>query len=72
MGHPRRLTEFLYQGPMAVFITTCTDKRHHAFVNHRVVTTVTTKLLTCAQEQNVEVTAYVAMPDHHHMLLTGL
>jgi putative transposase len=71
MGKPRRLAQESYRGLVCVFITCATHQRHDAFADSALCTR-TLDLLHRECTGQVEVTSYCLMPDHAHLLLTGL
>jgi REP element-mobilizing transposase RayT len=71
MGKPHRLVADAYRGRVSVFVTCATADRHHAFADAAACTQV---LQTLQREiaGQIELTSYCLMPDHGHLLLTGL
>ena len=72
MARPPRLVEFDYLGPIAVCFTIVTLNRQTAFLDDRVASHAIAQLLQLAESFDVEITAYCVMPDHTHILATGL
>lgn len=72
MSRPPRLKDFDYRGLHRVFLTICTRYRNPFFRDGSLVSRVTSKFLQTAGEHDVEVTTYCVMPDHVHILTTGL
>ena len=68
----KRLSGFSYIGECEYSITCCTLNRHHWFTTASVVDCVCTQLLQLANEKRFEVPAYCFMPDHVHLIATGI
>lgn len=60
-----------YRGLARVFVTCTTDHRHAAFSDDSVCSFVLSEL-AAKTAGRIEITAYCLMPDHGHLLLTGL
>ena len=71
MGKPHRLPRSAYTGRVSVFITCATHGRRRIFEHSAVCESVIAALRHVASN-GIELTAYCLMPDHGHVLLTGL
>jgi putative transposase len=69
---PPHLDRRLYVGPVRIFLTMCTFKRAEYFCSQPTVDLVHAELLRTSGELAVEILAYCYMPDHVHLLVTGL
>jgi putative transposase len=69
--HPEHLRSFDYQGPYAYFLTFCTDRRRHVFVDAGPVNLVRSEFLRTSRQEEFGITAYCFMPDHVHLLVEG-
>jgi putative transposase len=72
MARPPRLRSYDYSGYLPVFLTTSAYDRRRVFADADVADAVVAQLLTTVAASAVEVTAYCLMPDHAHVLLTGM
>jgi putative transposase len=72
MSRPPRLKHFAYVGLYRYFLTLCTFDRRQTFTDARTVEMVRTQLRESSEEDTIAVDAYCAMPDHIHLLATGL
>jgi putative transposase len=73
MFHKRpRLQTFHYLGRYRYFLTFCTTNRHHAFLSDASVDLVRRQFLIASSRRQFEIPAYVFMPDHVHLLATGI
>ena len=69
---PPRLPRECYLGPARIFFTMCTFERNEYFRDARRAEQVRDQLLRTAIDFDVEIIAYVLMPDHVHILTAGL
>jgi REP element-mobilizing transposase RayT len=69
---PPRLPNSEYVGPVRIFFTMNTFRRHRHFTTGDVVGPARDQLLRTGSECAVETVAYCFMPDHLHALLIGL
>src|SRR5687768_5360240 len=53
-------------------VTFCTDRRSLFFVQEAPVALVRAQILCAAREIGFEISAYCFMPDHLHLLVSGL
>jgi putative transposase len=72
MSRPPRLAGFDYVGRWRYFLTICTDRRQRHFLDPDLVHRSALQFLQCGEESDIEVTAYCFMPDHLHVLATGM
>jgi putative transposase len=72
MSKPQRLAGFDYRGQVRVFFTCATHERHRAFEASATCDLLLTELLSKAKRSKIAITAYCVMPDHVHLLLTGV
>jgi putative transposase len=66
-----RLATFDYLGRYRYFLTFCTAGRHDAFVSDEPVRLVRSEILIASSTCDFAIPAYVFMPDHLHLLVTG-
>lgn len=66
-----RWDQFDYIGKHRYFLTFCTKDRRDVFTREDVVAVVWSQILKAAGEYCFNVIAYVAMPDHIHLLVEG-
>lgn len=66
-----RLKTFDYVGRYRYFLTFCTNNRHEAFVTDEAVSIVRSEILKASGQSEFAIPAYVFMPDHIHLLVTG-
>ena len=66
-----RLKSFGYTGLYRYFLTFCTRQRFPAFTSPAPVDLVLAQFRRAALREDVEISAYVFMPDHVHLLLAG-
>jgi putative transposase len=69
---PPQLPRECYLGAARVFLTMCTFERNDYFRDARRAEQVRDQFLQTAADHDVELIAYVLMPDHMHALTTGL
>jgi len=72
MARPPRLATSRYKGRQCCFLTFCTYERQRLLVERETVDALREQLLRSSQANDVAVDAYVFMPDHVHLLATGL
>jgi putative transposase len=72
LRRPRRLHSFTYVGKYSYSVTFCTRGRHDAFISGERVECVRLQILRTCTELRFAVSAAVYMPNHLHMLVTGL
>jgi putative transposase len=72
MSRPPRLKDFPYTGPYRYFLTFCTFGRRRVLTDVKTIEMVCTYLRECSKLEDIAVNAYCAMPDHVHLLTTGL
>src|SRR5688500_2022890 len=70
--YPPRSAHLPYVGRQHYFLTFCTDRRSRFFVEETRVTLVHAQILRAAREERFEISAYCFMPDHLHLIATGL
>ena len=70
--YPRRSAHLPYIGQHHYFLTFCTDQRSHFFVHEAPVALVRAQILRAAREIGFEISAYCFMPDHLHLVVSGL
>ena len=70
-NRPRRLDGISYVGYQRYFLTTCTDRRHKAFLNDQVARDCVAQLLRTAASFDFAIAAYCFMPNHAHVLAYG-
>jgi putative transposase len=70
--YPPRSAHLPYLGRHHYFLTFCTDQRNRFFVEERPVALVQAQILRAAREVRFEISAYCFMPDHLHMIVSGL
>ena len=61
-----------YVGKCHYSLTFCTDDRHAVFVDAKHVALVLAQFLRAAGEWQFDITAYCFMPDHVHLIMSGL
>jgi putative transposase len=66
-----RLKAFDYVGLYRYFVTFCTHDRTAILIAGDIVDMVMSEILHAARERDFAVRAYVAMPDHIHLLVEG-
>ena len=66
-----RLVGFEYKGAYAYFVTINSDNNRPHFQND-VARQCVQLLLACAEDAKFEITAYCVMPNHFHVLTSGL
>jgi putative transposase len=66
-----RLHASCYRGEQRYFLTFCTDKRSRAFAARSTVELAWREILHSADRRAFEAIAYVFMPDHVHLLVSG-
>ena len=71
-SRPERIRAFDYLGRYRYFLTFCTQGRRRHFAHADVVTLVRTQTRRAATEEGFAISAYCYMPDHVHLLVTGL
>ena len=71
MRHPLRLSDDVWTGCQAVFLTLCTLNRQRHFRTLRKVEIVREIFFECCDEFAFEIPAYCFMPDHFHALISG-
>lgn len=69
---PERLRGFSYVGFHRYSLTFCTDRRRPIFSGAETVDIVRVQILRAAQETSFAILAYCFMPDHVHLLASGL
>ena len=67
-----RLQKFGYVGRQRYFLTFCTHERARVFERDAIVDRVRQQIMRTAGEEGFEISAYVFMPDHLHLLVRGL
>ena len=67
-----RLPREYYQGEVSVAVTLCMRNREHVFTEPQLVDIFTGMLSDAAGKAACSVPAYCFMPDHHHILITGM
>jgi putative transposase len=72
MSRPKRLPGFAYKGPNRYFLTFCTLQRARRFTEAEDVDPLVEQFLRSATAEGMEITVYCVMPDHMHLLATGL
>ena len=70
--YPAHHSRLPYAGRHHYFLTFCTDQRSRVFVEEPRVTLVRAQILRAAREERFEISAYCFMPDHLHLIATGL
>ena len=70
--YPPRSVHLRYNGQQHYFLTFCTDQRSHFFVQEAPVALVRAQILRAAREERFELSAYCFMPDHVHLIASGL
>src|SRR5688500_13771970 len=70
--YPPRSAHLPYVGRQHYFLTFCTDRRSRFFVEETRVTLVHAQILRAAREERFEISSYCFMPDHLHLIATGL
>ena len=69
--YPAHNPDLPYTSQHAYFLTFCTYRRSRVFVDAETVDTVLTQILRAADRCRFDITAYVFMPDHVHLIITG-
>jgi putative transposase len=69
---PKRLDGVSYVGFQRYFLTFCTAYRHRAFENYALVDSCLVQLRLCAERHDIALVAYCFMPDHVHLLVSGV
>jgi putative transposase len=69
---PHRLERSRYKGVVTVAFTVCVRHRHRILANDPVVEALVPMLKESADQCGCKVMIYVFMPDHLHVLLTGI
>jgi putative transposase len=72
MSRPPRLKSFSYAGQYRYFLTICTFDRHLEFTTPGTVDMVCAHFRQFSERDGIAVNVYCAMPDHFHLLATGL
>ncbi|RPI54261.1 MAG: transposase [Acidobacteria bacterium] len=72
MSRPPRIPGFSYKGCYRYFLTFCTFRRHHFFIDATTVSNTLTQFRQTSQREGFEILAYCFMPDHTHELVEGL
>ncbi len=67
-----RLRDFEYIGTYAYFLTILTKDRDVYFKEAKIVNYLISLLLETAKSERFDVLAYCFMPDHLHLLVTGI
>jgi putative transposase len=67
-----RLSPSKYLGAQSYFVTICCDRRRPYLAKKSIATRVVAILHECAANQNFQLHAYCAMPDHLHILTEGV
>ena len=70
--YPPRSVHLPYIGQQHYFLTLCTDQRTLIFVQEAPVALVRAQILRAAREGCFEISAYCFMPDHVHLIASGL
>jgi len=68
----KRLPDFSYVGEYEYSLTCCAFNRHCWFTTPSIVDPACTQLLQIAKENRFEIPAYCFMPDHVHIVATGM
>jgi putative transposase len=72
MSRPPRVKSFSYIGQHRYFLTICTFNRRSEFTDAETVDMVWAHFRRFSQRDEIAINAYCAMPDHFHLLATGL
>ena len=70
--YPPRSAHLPYLGRHHYFLTFCTDQRSRLFVEQTLVALVQEQILRAAREVRFEISAYCFMPDHLHLIASGV
>jgi putative transposase len=70
--YPPHRPDFPYIGKLHYFLTFCTKERRSVFADTGAVDLVRGQILRAAAEQDFAVCAYCFMPDHLHVVVSGL
>ena len=70
--YPPHLPNFIYVGKYVYSLTFCTYERRPIFADADSVSLAFAQILRAADEKDFEITTYCFMPDHLHLLVTGL
>ena len=70
--YPPRSEHLPYVGRLHYFLTFCTDQRRRVFLEAVRVDLVRAQIVRAAREIRFEISAYCFMPDHLHLLVSGL
>jgi REP element-mobilizing transposase RayT len=70
--YPPHHDDLPYVGKYHYSLTFCTDGERPAFANGRAVELVLAQFLRAAGERRYDLTAYCFMPDHMHLIASGL
>ena len=70
--YPPHLPNFSYVGKYVYSLTFCTYERRVIFVDSDSVRLAFAQILRAADEKGFEITTYCFMPDHVHLIVTGL
>ena len=69
--YPPHRPDLPYTGQHAYFLTFCTHRRSRVFVDAEIVDCVLTQILRAADRRRFDITAYVFMPNHLHLIIAG-
>ena len=70
--HPPRVSGFSYKGLHRYFLTFCAFGRSRPFESRDVVHSVLGQIRRSAASEQFDLLAYCFMPDHVHLVVTGL
>jgi len=68
----KRLKGFEYQGFYRYFLTFCVEKRQPLFKSQKLVDFIRHALFKTAEEWKLDIICFCFMPDHLHLLISGL